>query len=267
MHNHVEQGKYVQANGLDIYYEEYGSGEPLLLIHGGFTSMNLWKAHIPIFSQHFRVIAPDTRGHGRTKNPLDSMSYRLLADDVVAFVTALGIEKSLLCGFSDGGQIAFELGMNYPGLFKAYVADGATYEWPEEQWEWLKRVGFESPGVVNFEQFENEAPGLIRLMREHEDAFQGAGYWKNYLTQISEMYVTPLNYTEEDLKKIGEPMLIMMADHDFAPVEQAVYLYRTLPKAELAIVPGSPHFFITSKVELFTSLTLDFLLRQGHHAD
>ena len=102
-----QQGRYVQANGLDIYYEEYGNGEPLLLIHGGIVNHTMWEKHIPIFAQHFRVIAPDSRGHGRTKNTIDTMSYRLLADDMVAFIHALGLQQPLVCGYTVNGEIEF----------------------------------------------------------------------------------------------------------------------------------------------------------------
>ena len=119
-------GHHVQANGLEIYYEEYGGGEPLLLLHGGTLSSRSWQAHAPAFAQHFRVIAPDSRGHGRTRNPTDELSYRLMADDLAAFVQALGLNKPLLCGFSDGAQIAMEFGMHYPDLAKALVAGADT---------------------------------------------------------------------------------------------------------------------------------------------
>ena len=99
----------MQANGINIYVEQSGSGEPLLLLHAGTLNLNSWENHIPIFAQHYTVIAPDSRGHGRTKNPLDTMSYRMLADDMAAFIRALGLDRPLICGYSDGGQIGLEM--------------------------------------------------------------------------------------------------------------------------------------------------------------
>src|SRR5262245_22536541 len=110
--NSTQPGPYIHANGIDIYYEEYGSGYPLLLIHGGTLDHTMWEQHIPIFAQHFRVIAPDSRGHGRTKNPLDRMTYRLLADDMAALIQALGLDQPFVCGFSDGGQITMEIALH-----------------------------------------------------------------------------------------------------------------------------------------------------------
>ena len=107
----AQDGHYVEANGLKIYYEEYGSGEPLVLIHGGTVNSSMWETQVPVFAQHFRVITPDSRGHGRTDNPRGELSYRLMAEDAAAFIKALGLTKPLICGYSDGGQITLEIGM------------------------------------------------------------------------------------------------------------------------------------------------------------
>jgi pimeloyl-ACP methyl ester carboxylesterase len=108
-------GAYIEANGLRVYYEVCGEGEPLLLIHGGTATSQSWTSHLPAFTEHFRVFAPDSRGHGRTDNP---------ADDVAALIKALGLQRPLVLGYSDGGQIALELGMRYPGLARALVLGG-----------------------------------------------------------------------------------------------------------------------------------------------
>jgi len=121
----AEQGRYILVNGLKMYFEECGSGKPLILLHGGTVTSSMWKIHIPFFAQHFRVFAPDSRGHGRTNNPTGEFSYRLMADDVAAFVQAMGLTKPFICGYSDGGQIALEIGMCYPNLAAALVVGAA----------------------------------------------------------------------------------------------------------------------------------------------
>src|SRR5436305_10752583 len=107
----TERGRTVKANGLDIYYEEHGQsqGKPLLLIHGGALTGKSWQPYLTAFAEHYRVITPDTRGHGRTANPAGSMSFRLLADDVAGLAQALNLEKPLIYGYSDGGQVALEI--------------------------------------------------------------------------------------------------------------------------------------------------------------
>jgi len=84
----AQQVKYIEANGIHIHYEDYGSGYPLLLLHGGTANSESWTAHIPLLAQHFSVFVLDTRGHGKTDNPTGVLSYSVLADDVTAFIQA-----------------------------------------------------------------------------------------------------------------------------------------------------------------------------------
>src|SRR6476646_1292495 len=132
-HGETRHGHYVRANDLNIYYEEHGQhqGKPLLLIHGGILTGASWQPYIEAFAKHYRVITPDSRGHGRTANPTGSMSFRLLADDMVALVQALDLQKPLICGYSDGGQVTLEIGMRYPDLPRALVIGGAYAELTE----------------------------------------------------------------------------------------------------------------------------------------
>ena len=122
-------GTHIEANGLRVYYEVHGEGEPLLLIHGGTATSQSWASHFPAFTEHFQVFAPDSRGHGRTDNPTGELDYRLMADDVAALVSALGLRRPFVLGYSDGGQIALELGMRYPELARALVLGGTQFSY------------------------------------------------------------------------------------------------------------------------------------------
>src|SRR5918997_1118662 len=183
-------GPYVEANGLRVYYEVCGEGEPLLLIHGGTATCRSWASHLPAFTEHFRVFAPDSRGHGRTDNPAGELGYRTMADDVAALIKALGLRRPLVLGYSDGGQIALELGMRYPGLTRALVLGGTQFRFSEAYLEAARAL----LGIAEGEEVD---PELLRL----------------------------------------------------------------LPKAELAVAPGSDHGFIEAKAGLFDTLALDFLVR------
>jgi pimeloyl-ACP methyl ester carboxylesterase len=127
-------GTYIEANGLTIYYEVCGEGEPLLLIHGGTATCSSWASHLPAFTQHFRVFAPDSRGHGRTDNPAGELAYRPMADDVAALIEALGLQRPLVLGYSDGGQIALELGMRYPELARLWSWAERSSGSPKRTW-------------------------------------------------------------------------------------------------------------------------------------
>ena len=145
-------GTYIEANGIRVYYEVYGEGEPLLLIHGGTATSRAWASHLPAFTEHFRVFTPDSRGHGRTDNPTGELDYRVMADDVAALVSVLGLQRPLVLGYSDGGQIALELGMRYPGLARALVLGGAQFGFSEAYLEAVRAL----LGITGSEEMEPE---------------------------------------------------------------------------------------------------------------
>lgn len=260
--NPSQNGHYVKANGLNIYYEEYGSGEPLVLIHGGMGVGNSFEPLIPDFSKQFRVIMPDSRGHGKTDNPSGRLSYRLMADDLAAFIKARGLQSPSICGWSDGGQIALELGMHYPDLVKCMVVGAAWYRFSETYQSLLRAMGFESPGKVNMERIKQVMPQFVELWRLWHSPNHGPDHWETLATQISTMWWTPLGYTGDDFRKIKAPALILVGDKDsLIPVEEAVEMYRFIQGAELAIVPNAEHSLPKTRAELFSTIVLDFLMR------
>lgn len=257
-----DQG-YVRANGLDVYYEEYGGGEPLVLLHGGTATSKMWSQHVPAFAERFRVIAPDTRGHGNTDNPTGEFGWRLLADDAAGFIRALELHRPIVCGFSDGGQTALELGMRHPDLAGALVVAGAYFRFTDATRAWLAAFGIEGPGRVNLEYVEQTMSQYVEVWQAWH-APRGADYWKTLLPGISTMWATPLGYAEADFGKVGAPTLILLGDRDeLIPLEEAVDMYRRIQDAELAIAPNSDHTFLLSKPEVFTSIVLEFCLRRS----
>jgi pimeloyl-ACP methyl ester carboxylesterase len=251
-HSETTQGYTIQANGLNLYYEEHGQGQPLLLIHGGILTGQSWAPYLDAFTKHFRVITPDSRGHGRTNNPTGVMSFRALAEDMVALIQALGLEKPLIFGYSDGGQVAIEIGMRYPDLAQAIVIGGAYPELTEESRAWIRSIlGDEQSPEVDFETFERENAGFAAFLR----SAQGDN-WKTLMRNIKPMWNAALNYTPQDFARITAPTLVFMGDRDgFVRVE-----------AEFAVIPGSEHTdFVdpTPKVALALPIILDFLLRHS----
>jgi pimeloyl-ACP methyl ester carboxylesterase len=258
--NSIQQGHYVQANGLNIYYEEYGSGIPLILLHGGTVTSKMWHPFLSSFVPHFRVITPDSRAHGKTNNPNGKLSYHLMADDVVAFIQALNLTRPLVFGYSDGGQVALEIGMRYPSLTAALVVGAAWYKFSETYLNFLKSSGFESSGVVNIEKIQRDETEWVSLLKTDHAHTDDADYWQTLLKKISIMWWTPLNYTAEDFHKIAQPTLILVGDRDgIIELNQAVEMYQLIPDAELVIMPNATHFSAPS--ELSMSIVLDFLMR------
>ncbi|MDP8952216.1 MAG: alpha/beta hydrolase [Actinomycetota bacterium] len=271
------EGRYVHANGIDIYYIEAGRGEPLLLLHGGVVSTNsVWAghpwayvSHMDTLAEHFRVIAPDTRGHGRTINAGGgSISYTQLADDVVELIDALGLDRPMICGFSDGGMTATITGIRHPGSVRAIVnhAGYDTFNPQAPSMPMMRQNLGGSPDATQadpdviaqaFESSE-QMRAMFELVKADHDGAQGAGYWKTHFAEAFDRFTQPPGYTMEDLQKITAPTLILTGDRDeFCTVEEGVAAYRILQQGELAVLPNHAHVISPSVVQA----TIEFLER------
>lgn len=262
------QGQFVQANGLNIYYEDHGQGTPLLLIHGGVLTSESWQPYLPDFTKHFRVITPDTRGHGRTANPIGAMNFRALANDMAALIQALGLQKPFVCGYSDGGQVALELGMRYPELAQAIIIGGAYPELTEASRVWVRSIlGDPQSPEVDVDQFERDNPDFAAML----EGTQKHGNWKALLKQIKPMWNATLNYTPADFALVTAPTLVILGDRDdFVSVEEGIEMFRLLPTAELAVISDADHGKLISspeKIALLQPIMVDFLLRHSPPAD
>jgi pimeloyl-ACP methyl ester carboxylesterase len=252
--------KYIQANGLNMFYRECGVGAPLILLHSGTAVSEEWRRLIPFFAHYFHVLAPDCRGHGRTDNPQGILSYRLMAEDILAFGRAVDIDRPVVCGWSDGGQIALEMGIRYRDAVQALVIGAAGYHLPEESMVEIKEIGFEAPGQVDFEKIEREMPEAVEYWR----VSHGAEQWKILLTQLSHLWYAPLEYTAELVRSIEAPVLLVAGDRDHTfSVEAAVDMYCHLMHGEVAILPDADHALRETHTDLFGQIVLDFILRHS----
>jgi len=253
-------GRFVRANGLDIYYEESGDGPPLIMLHGGTGTIH----PSPAFSAHFRVFAPNTRGHGRTANPSGVFSYALLADDVAAFIDALGLDRPLVAGYSDGGNTSLQLAMSHPGVTRALVLGGTWHRmsstYVEGMEQMLGLVGDDAPDVDRLAQTH---PGWVSYWQQAHAALGGPEYWKTLQRQMWPMWMTPLDYTEADFRRITAPTLVLIGDRDECiPIEDAVALYRLIPGSELGVLPAASHL-LEGRGHLYAELAIDFLTRHS----
>lgn len=235
--------QYVAANGLNVHYKEWGSGYPLILLHGGTANLESWSEQIPLFAPHFRVIAPDTRGHGLTENPSNTLTYQGLADDTAAFIGALRLDRPFLFGYSDGGQIALDLGIRYPDVAGALVLGGTVYQFGEAYFDTLRGWGMTGPGNADLEAMARSDEGWIDYLKSAHPRPNDPDYWRRFIQeQISTLWWTTPTYTPEDLAKIAAPTLIMAGDRDFGiEWNQLGEMYRGIPNAELLVVPNANH--------------------------
>ena len=271
------EGSQVHANGIDIHYLDQGEGEPLVLLHGGVVSTNpIWTgvpvayaSHMDTLADHFRVIAPDTRGCGKTVHTGGPISFDLLADDVAALIDALGLEQPLIAGFSEGAITATVLGIRHPGTVRAIVNDAGFDAFDPEAptIAMMRQILGGSPDATEpdpdaaargFEASEQMRP-MFELMKRDQDSGQGEGHWRTYLRLSWDRCTQPPGYTYADLAKITAPTLILVGDRDdFCTAEQAVTAYRQLPDGELAILPNTGHLITTAAIET----TIEFFERQ-----
>ncbi len=273
----VDDGAYARANGIEVFYREMGQpdGQPLVLLHGGAVSSSDvwaehewgWHSHVPAFARHFRVIAPDTRAHGRTVNPANppgEMTYAALADDVKGLIEALGLERPLVCGFSDGGITASVVEMRHPGTWRAMVNQAGFDVFgpnPPSVPRIVKGWGGSAEAThADPEHMERRFGGRdwFERMRADHGPEQGADYWKTQVEEIFRLWTAPVGYTFEDLRAVRAPTLILVGDRDQAcSVEDAVTTFRMLPEGELCVLPRLDHAISQASREM----ALEFLLR------
>ena len=272
------EARTVRANGIDIHYLEQGEGDTLLLLHGGVVSTNPIWSGVPIayasymdtLAKRFHVIAPDTRGCGRTPHSGGQITFDVLADDVAALIYELGIERPAVAGFSDGGLTATVLGMRHPGSVRAIVNDAGfdLFDPQAPTLPMMRQILGGSPDATEanpdaarrqFEASEQMRP-IFELMKQDQDMGQGDGYWRTYLRLCWQRCTTLPGYTYADFTNITVPTLILSGDRDeFCQVEQAVAAYRQLPAGELAILAGHGHYIPPAAIDA----TIEFLERRA----
>jgi pimeloyl-ACP methyl ester carboxylesterase len=259
---------YASANGIEIHYAEAGTGDPLLLLNNGMVSTNpVWAghpsaygAHLDTFAEHFHVFAPDIRGSGRTKHSGGPITYGLLADDIAALIDALGLDRPLICGFSEGGLIATIAGIRRPDSVKAIVNHGGydlmNPESPSIPMTRQMLGGGPDATEANFEAIAGmsaqvpELGSMFELMKSDHDAAQGPGHWKTVVKETFPRITRFAGYTFDDLAKATAPTLILTGDRDqLCSVEEGVRAYRALSKGELAVLPSTGHAITAAGVQ------------------
>lgn len=270
-------GQVVRAGSIDIHYVEPGAGEQLLLLHGGVVSTShVWAgnpfayvSHMETLAQHFRVIAPDARGAGRTINPDGSSSFTQLADDVAALIDVLGLDRPLVCGFSEGGTTATIVGIRHPESVRAIV-NHAGYDLfnPEApSFQMMRQMMGGSPdaqkadpdAVERFFGQSDEIRATFELMQADLGGARGPGSWRTYIADLFDRCSRSPGVTFDDLRGITAPTLILTGDRDhFCSVEEGATAYRMLEHGELVILPNHGHVITPAAI----AVALEFLRRQ-----
>ena len=229
--NNPDIGKYASVNGVKIYYEIYGEGEPLLLIHGNGGSIKSHAVRIEHYSKNYRVIIADNRAHGKSQDLGDSLTYNNMTKDLNDLLDHLGVDSCLVWGQSDGGIIGLQLAMSYPKKVKKLAVFGANVQAD------TNAVHASIAGWVNYtikNSKDEHEKRLFKLMRDQPQ------------------------HPFTALESISAPVLIMSGDRDAIKLEHSLKIFQHIPNSNLFVMPGATHFGAYEKTELFFSVLDNF---------
>ncbi len=218
-----------KVDAIYMYYEIHGEGEPLIVLHGAADSIESMRNAIVPLSGQYRVIAVDTRGHGRSTDSDQPFSYDLFAKDIIELMDLLEIDNAHIVGLSDGGITGLAIAMTYPDRLDRLVAIGANAS-PEG----LTEMVVES---ISNGAFFRSTPSYA-YQRSAPDPSQ----WPNLIEKLRHMILSKPNFTQDDLAKIQAPVLVMMGENDrFIRIEHTEALHRMIANSTLFIVPKAGH--------------------------
>ncbi len=230
-----EAGGYEEVNGIKMYYEIYGDGKPLVLLHGSGGSIRNARPKIDYFKQYFKVIAIDSRADGKSiDSTTKNLTYEQISDDIKVLLDSLNIDSAYVSEQSDGGILGLLLAIKYPSKIARLAAYGANL--------------FPGKKAV-FDEIDNLVLDTLKVT-------------KNFNTRrLFSLLAYQPNITEKDLKKIKCPVLIMTGDRDAIRLEHSIKMFNNIANSNLFVMPGATHFGSVEKPELFNLVVLDFLNR------
>jgi len=243
------KGKFADVNGLKMYYEIHGAGQPLVLLHGGLATIdNSFGKLIPELSKHYRVIALEQQGHGHTRDVDRPLSYEQMAEDTVALLAQLKIEKADFFGWSDGAAIGLQIAIKHPQMVRKLAMIGISYNNDGLEPEVVKGIASLTPEMIP-KQFHDD---YARVAPEPQQ-------WAGVVAKIRTMAVEWKGFSREDLRGVNVPVLVMVGDRDIVRVEHAVEMFRIFRNARLAVLPGVSHFGVVERPEWVLGMVTSFL--------
>jgi pimeloyl-ACP methyl ester carboxylesterase len=229
--NNPKAGKYVSINGMRMYYEIYGEGAPLVLLHGNGGSISGQRNRIEYFSTKYKVIAIDSRAHGKSIDSTTVLTYELMAKDIHDLLDSIKIDSAYIWGQSDGGILAILLSAHYPQKVR-------------------KAAGF---GINLRPDSTAILPELMRMAGEMERSARNKKEKQLMTLLIHEPHI-PVT----DLRQIKAPFMVMMGDRDAIQIEHSVEIFRNIPQGFLFVMPASTHFGSYEHPDWFNMILEDF---------
>jgi pimeloyl-ACP methyl ester carboxylesterase len=232
-------GKYVNIRGFNMYYETYGMGEPLLIIHGNGGSINNFVFQIPYFSKQYKVILADSRAQGKSVDTGDSLSYEMMADDLSALLDAIHVDSCYVIGWSDGGINGLLLAIRHPEKVKKLAVTGANLT-PD--------TSAVDPFVYNWAMRFNDS--ISRITNKSAEL-------KN-MAKVTHLLSYAPHISIDQLKTIQCPTLVIGGDHDVLLPKHTMLIAESIPRSYLWIIPNSGHSTPIFYKDQFNEVVNDF---------
>ncbi len=242
-----DQSGLAPVNGVKLWYASFGSGAPVILLHGGLANSNYWGHQVRALAAHYRVIVMDSRGHGRSSRDARPYGYDLMASDVIALMDHLKIAKSAIVGWSDGAIIGLDIAMHHPERVSRLFAFAANSD---------------ASGVADIARSEVFNAYVARAGEEYKQLSPTPNEYQAFVAEIARMWKTQPRWKKADLAKINVPTWIVDGDHDEAiKRENTEFMAAHIPGAGLLIQPEVSHFSFLQDPGQFTADVMHFLER------
>ena len=251
---------YADINGLNMYYEVYGNGKPIVLLHGSFMTIPLnWPHFIPLLAKDRQVIVTELQGHGRTRDIARACSYEAMADDVSGLLKHLNIDRADILGYSMGGGVAFQVAVRHPQQVRRLVVLSGTYThdgwWPDAEASFATATADQFKGTPIREQYDSLG--------------NDPAHFPEFVKKVISIDLKPYDWSRE-VRTIQAPLLMAIGDADGVRYEHALDLFRAkgggkmgdlhgLPKSRLAILPGTTHIGMMQRADWLLPMIADFL--------
>jgi len=242
----------LSIRGSRIFYQTAGHGEPLLLLHGGFGTVEDFASQIPELAKDFRVVAFERPGHGHSADTKDPFHFDTMAEQTIDFIETLGLGPTNLMGWSDGAAIALLVSISRPDLVRHLVSVGGffnTHSVPRQDQDWIRSATPES--------FRRSMPTLVK--RYDESSPDGSAHFSIVFEKTKKLWLTEPDIKKEELAKITAPTLVLVGDRDATIPEHTLELFRSIKSAQLCVIPGATHFLLSEKPAIANRIILEFL--------
>lgn len=254
-------GSTVKVDDISVYYDDRGSGHPVVLVHGGIMDHQSWGNQIPELAKHFRIISPDTRAHGRSTDSDKPLTYDLFASDVVGLLVELGIAKASFVGFSDGGCVGLLLAAKYPEMVDKVVLIGTPHDTSNYQEGTAELFATITP--EQFYGMVGEDSAFGEVVKKAEVVYPSAQAWQNFWVKlVNGLWSREPKIELASLSSITAPTLLLhAANEQFFDRRHSEDLAATIPNATLGTVPGATHCSPQENPDAVNAAVIGFLSR------